>query len=140
MNDCIFCKIINGDVPSYKVYEDEFVYSFLDLSQTTLGHTLLIPKKHVKDVFEYDEKLAEAVFGRVPLVANALKQALPDLQGLNIINNNGELAGQSVFHSHIHFIPRYTNSDTFTLKFTDNSSHYQPERLAKLAEEIKNEI
>lgn len=140
MIDCIFCKIINEDVPSFKVYEDEFVKAFLDLSQTTYGHTLLIPKKHVKDIFEYDENLAQNVFSRVPKIAKAMKKQLPDLKGLNIINNNGALAGQSVFHSHIHFIPRYNEEDSFNLKFHDNSHKYQDEQLSKLANDLEKAI
>lgn len=143
MNDCIFCKIITGEIPSYKIFEDEYVYAFLDLSQTTYSHTLLVPKKHVKDIFEYDESLAKAVFSKIPLIADALKNAIPQLQGLNIINNNGSIAGQTVFHSHIHFIPRYNDKDTFILKFHDNSEQYSSEKLSQLAnniaEKIKNE-
>ncbi|BDR56403.1 HIT family protein [Xylocopilactobacillus apis] len=143
MNDCIFCKIINGEVPSYKIYENEFVYSFLDLSQTTYGHTLLVPRKHVQDIFAYDENLAKNVFSSVPLIAKTLEESLTGLKGLNIINNNGTIAGQSVFHSHIHFIPRYNDKDTFTLKFTDNSKSYSENDLTglanKMSEKIKNE-
>jgi histidine triad (HIT) family protein len=138
--DCIFCKIINGDVPSYKVYEDEFVKAFLDLSQTTYGHTLLVPKKHVKNIFDYDENLAQNVFSRVPKIAKAMKKQLPDLKGVNIISNNGALAGQSVFHSHIHFIPRYNEEDSFYLKFHDNSGKYQSDQLIKLADELSEAI
>ncbi len=144
MKDCIFCKIINSEIPSYKVYEDEDVYAFLDISQTTPGHTLLIPKKHVKDIFAYDQTLAQKVLGKIPLIARALKKSLPNLNGLNLISNNGKIAGQAVFHSHFHFIPRYNEKDTFTLKFHDNSKNYSAEVLNKLAQsigkQIKNEI
>src|SRR5699024_12451391 len=113
MTDCIFCKITNGDIPSYKVYEDEIVYAFLDLSQVTAGHTLVVPKQHVDDIFEYDEELAAAVFARIPKIARALEKAFPDAKGMNIINNNKELAYESVFHSHIHMIPRYSQEEDF---------------------------
>ena len=72
MTDCIFCKIIDGEIPSYKVYEDDVVCAFLDISQTTPGHTLVVPKKHVKDIFEYDGDLAAEVFARIPKIARAL--------------------------------------------------------------------
>lgn len=79
----------------------------MDISQVTPGHTLVIPKVHVTDIFEYDEALAAEVFARVPKIARAIEKAFPEINGLNIINNNKELAYQSVFHSHIHLIPRY---------------------------------
>ena len=81
MDNCIFCKIIEQEIPSYKIYEDEAVYAFLDISQVTPGHTLIVPKKHVTDIFSYDEELASQVFARVPKIARALEAAFPDMQG-----------------------------------------------------------
>ena len=107
MTDCIFCKIIAGEIPSVTVYEDDKVKAFLDISQATLGHTLVVPKKHVSDLFEYDEQLASDVFSRLPKIARAIKASDPTIKGLNIVNNNGEVAYQTVFHSHIHLLPRY---------------------------------
>ncbi|MGX6961546.1 HIT family protein [Vagococcus xieshaowenii] len=140
MTDCIFCKIISGDIPSYKVYEDEEVLAFLDLSQVTKGHTLVIPKKHVTDIFEYDEDLAATLFARVPKIARALEQAFPDMQGLNIVNNNKALAYQSVFHSHVHLIPRYSKQDGFSLSFANNQADYTPEAMEQIAHAIKKEV
>ncbi|MFZ8764904.1 HIT family protein [Enterococcus diestrammenae] len=137
MTDCIFCKITNGDIPSYKVYEDEIVYAFLDLSQVTAGHTLVVPKQHVDDIFEYDEELAAAVFARIPKIARALEKAFPDAKGMNIINNNKELAYQSVFHSHIHLIPRYSQEDDFSIHFGDHSQQYSPAEMQKIADTIQ---
>lgn len=108
-----FCKIIDQEIPSYKIYEDEKVYAFLDISQATKGHTLVVPKKHVNDIFEYDENLAADLFTRIPKIARALEKAFPEMEGLNIINNNKELAYQSVFHSHVHLIPRYSKRMIF---------------------------
>lgn len=122
MPDCIFCKIVAGDIPSVKVYEDDQVLAFLDISQATKGHTLLIPKRHVQDIFAYDEDLAAAVFTRLPKLARAIKASDPAITGLNILNNNGEVAYQSVFHSHIHLIPRYTPADDFSIHFGDHSA------------------
>lgn len=139
MENCIFCKIINQEIPSYKVYEDEKVYAFLDISQTTKGHTLLVPKKHVSDIFEYDPELAGEVFSRVPLIAKSLEKALPEMQGLNILNNNRELAYQSVFHSHIHFVPRYSDKDDFSIHFGHHQDAYTAEELTKLASSIQRE-
>lgn len=117
MTDCIFDKIINKEIPSHIVYEDDVVLAFLDLSQVTPGHTLVVPKKHVPDIFAYDEDLAAAVFSRIPKIARAIKESDPAIKGINILNNNGAVAFQSVFHSHIHLIPRYTEEDGFGLKW-----------------------
>lgn len=140
MNDCIFCKIINGEIPSSKVYEDDKVYAFLDISQVTKGHTLVIPKEHVKDIYELDETLAADFFARVPKLARALKEAFPDMKGLNLVNNNEPLAYQSVFHSHIHLIPRYQEDEGFALKFEDNQNKYQQEELSEIANSINQFI
>ncbi|MBP1047257.1 HIT family protein [Enterococcus sp. BWM-S5] len=140
MEDCIFCKIINQEIPSYKVYEDEVVYAFLDISQVTKGHTLVVPKTHVTDIFEYDSSLAAEVFARIPKIARALESAFPELEGLNIVNNNKELAYQSVFHSHIHLIPRYSKDDGFAMRFPNNQEKYSSEELKQIAETIAKQV
>ena len=84
----VFDKIINGEIPSYKVYEDDDVLAFLDLTQATPGHTLVVPKKHVADIYEYDEELAARVLGVLPKIARAIKASDDRIIGLNIINNN----------------------------------------------------
>ncbi|MDR1521658.1 MAG: HIT domain-containing protein [Streptococcaceae bacterium] len=140
MENCIFCKIIAKNIPSAKIYENEKVYAFLDLSQTTLAHTLLVPKIHVKDIFEYDEKIASEVFTHIPKIAQALEKALPDMKGLNIINNNRKIAYQSVFHSHIHLIPRYSSEDDFHIHFGDHSDQYTTTYLKRVAQKIEAAI
>ncbi|EST89772.1 HIT family protein [Vagococcus lutrae] len=140
MENCIFCKIINKEIPSYPVYEDDVVYAFLDITQTTKGHTLVIPKQHVTDIFEYDETLASELFSRIPKIARAIEQAFPECQGLNIVNNNRELAYQSVFHSHIHLIPRYSKEDDFGLTFNDNSQKYSTEDMTSIAQAIQEKV
>ncbi|WP_171332943.1 HIT family protein [Enterococcus cecorum] len=137
MEDCIFCKIINGEIPSYKIYEDEVVYAFLDITQVTPGHTLVVPKKHAKDIFEYEEELASQVFARIPKIARALEKAYPDMQGLNIINNNREVAYQSVFHSHIHLIPRFSPHDDFSMHFGNHQDQYNPTLMEAIAKRIR---
>ncbi|QBO35567.1 HIT family protein [Periweissella cryptocerci] len=137
MDDCIFCKIIKGDIPSYTVYEDDDVKAFLDITQVTPGHTLLVPKKHVADIFEYDETLAAAVFSKLPKIAKAIKAINGDIQGMNIVNNNGQVAYQSVFHSHIHLIPRYSSEDDFSMKFGDNSAVYGETQYEDVQKAIK---
>lgn len=129
---CVFCKIVEGSIPSYKVYEDSEVLAFLDLSQLTLGHTLVIPKKHVENVFELDSKTASILFDRVVEVAKLLKKNL-NINDLNILNNNGKLASQSVNHYHIHLLPRYEN-DGF--KFDANPNKLNEEEFINLQNQI----
>ncbi|KDB01588.1 putative cell-cycle regulation protein [Apilactobacillus kunkeei EFB6] len=136
MSDCVFCKIIDGEIPSYTIYEDEYVKAFLDISQATPGHTLVVPKKHVANIYEYDEKLSEQVFSRIPKIARAIQKSAPDILGMNIVNNNGELAYQSVFHSHFHLIPRYSENDGFSMSFQDNSDKYNEEAFEQIKANI----
>lgn len=140
MDDCIFCKIVAGDIPSYTVYEDDVVKAFLDISQGTPGHTLVIPKKHVANIFEYNPELASQVFARIPKIATAIKASNPDIKGMNILNNNGEVAYQSVFHSHFHLIPRYTDHDDFKMIFKDNSDNYDEESYKKFQKSIIDQL
>ncbi|NFA46923.1 HIT family protein [Pediococcus acidilactici] len=138
--NCVFCKIITGDIPSYTVYEEDVVKAFLDISKGTPGHTLVIPKKHVPDIFSYDPQLAADVFSRIPKIARAVRDSNPDIKGMNIINNNGKIAYQSVFHSHFHLVPRYTDHDDFGMRFVDNSSHYDEAQLTKIQNQIKDNL
>lgn len=140
MTDCIFCKIVNGEIPSYTVYEDDVVKAFLDISQGTPGHTLVIPKKHVPDLFAYDDKLAAEVFSRLPKIARAVKNSNPAIKGLNVLNNNGKVAYQSVFHSHIHLIPRYSDHDDFKMIFKDNSGNYDDAKYKQIQQSIINHM
>jgi histidine triad (HIT) family protein len=132
--------IRDGDIPSRKVYEDEHVFAILDTSQVTPGHTLLIPKEHVRNIFDYDEELASNVFAAVPKVARALKNFDSAVEGLNVLVNNEEVASQTVFHSHIHLLPRYTEEDDFGLEWAHNEDLYSDEELDQLQEKIVNEV
>ncbi|NJP36593.1 HIT family protein [Alkalicoccus luteus] len=136
---CIFCKIISGEIPSAKVYENEHVYAFLDISQVTKGHTLIIPKSHEKDVFELNEETAAELFKAVPAVATAINDTFQP-EGLNVLNNNKEPAGQSVFHYHLHLIPRYGAQDGFKAIWEEHSSDYDTETLQKMAQDIASAI
>ena len=142
MTDCIFCKIINKEIPSYTVYEDDDVLAFLDISQVSKGHTLLIPKTHVADIFEYDAELAACVFSKIPAIATAIKQHDPAIKGMNLLNNNGKLAHQTVFHSHIHLIPRYedTEVDGFGLKWQTHEADFDQEAFQAMTTAIKNRL
>ena len=107
---CIFCKIVDGAIPSKKVYEDENVLAILDISQATVGHTLVIPKKHFDNLLDVDNETYQYVMIGAKRVAKILNDKL-NLEGFNIINNCGEVAGQSVMHFHVHVVPRYKNDD-----------------------------
>lgn len=104
--DCIFCKIANGEISSSTVYEDEMFRVILDLSPATKGHALVLPKKHFRNIFDIDENTASRLFVVAAKVASAMQKSLGCI-GLNIVQNNEEIAGQTVFHFHLHIIPRY---------------------------------
>ncbi len=117
---CIFCSIVEGNIPSKKVYEDDEVLAILDISQTTEGHTLVMPKKH------YDNFLSmpKAEFSNLMAVTQSLAQKIMDnmnAAGCNILINTNAVAGQSVMHAHVHIIPRYDGNDTVTFNFSENS-------------------
>ncbi len=109
--NCIFCKIASGDIPSYTLYEDNLFKVFLDLSPTSFGHALLIPKEHYANLFELDDEIASKIFVLAKKVASAMKTSL-QCDGFNLLQNNGEIAGQTMFHFHIHLIPRYKDDNT----------------------------
>ena len=104
-NDCIFCKIIKGEIPSNKVYEDEFTYAFLDLTNDGLGHVLVIPKKHCVNVLDCDSQTLAHVMDTVKFISNHLVDNC-GFDGVNILNASGAGAEQSVFHLHFHILPR----------------------------------
>lgn len=138
-DDCIFCKIIKGDIPSAKVYEDDEVFAFLDISQVTKGHTLVIPKTHTKNIYETPPKVAKELFARIPAIANAIKEVYQPL-GMNILNNNEAAAEQSVFHLHLHLIPRYGEGDGYQLGWTTHNDDYTNDELQNIASEIHSNI
>ncbi|UJS27288.1 HIT family protein [Macrococcoides canis] len=106
MSETVFSKILKGEIPSYKVYEDEYTYAFLDISQVSRGHTLVIPKNAAPDMLSIDPSDLQHVITSVQKVAKAVDKAFqPD--GINVIQNNRAFADQSVFHLHFHIIPRY---------------------------------
>src|SRR5690625_521692 len=134
-DDCLFCKIIDGDIPSAKVYEDEHVFAFMDISQVTKGHTLIIPKIHTKNIYEKTEEVAGHLCASVPKIANAIKKAY-NPSGMNLLNNNEADAGQTVFHYHIHLIPRYDANDGFGINWKVNRDKYSEEDLQSIAKDI----
>lgn len=140
MTDCIFCMIRDGEIPSKKIYEDDNIFVILDQSQVTVGHSLIIPKKHIRNIYDYDTQLAGEVFRALPKISRALRDFHPDVKGLNILINNEEIASQSVFHSHIHLIPRYNNQDDFDLQWADNADKYSDEKMEEIRKSIVKKL
>jgi histidine triad (HIT) family protein len=139
MTNCIFCKIVNGDIPAAKVFENEHVLAFLDISQVTKGHTLVIPKIHKENLYELTPEIARNLYEVVPSIAKALKTEFKPV-GLNSVNNNGELAGQSVFHFHLHLIPRYGKGDGFGAVWKSHQDQYNGEELKEIAQNISKHL
>ncbi len=129
---CVFCKIVNGEIPSYKIYENETTMAFLDISQNTKGHTLVIPKKHIENIFDLDDYTAKELFSTVTKTVKLLKNKL-HFEDVNILNNNGPKAGQVVNHYHIHIIPRYGNDECY---FHEAPHDANFEELTKLHKQI----
>ncbi|CAM3170679.1 histidine triad (HIT) family protein [Lactobacillus bombicola] len=135
--DCLFCKIIRGEVPSYTIFENEDIYAFLDLSQVNPGHSLMIPKKHIVNLFDYTPNEAQKYLQYIPTIANAIKQFDSKITGMNITTNNGTSAGQVIMHSHIHFIPRF-EGDGLTTATRNNEKKYTKADYQKIATQIKS--
>lgn len=108
--DCIFCKIISGELPSCKAYEDENFLAFMDINPAVRGHTLIIPKYHCKNILDTPDDVATNFYTVIKKVSIAVKSAF-DAEGIFIFQQNEKAAGQEVFHSHVHIVPRYKNDD-----------------------------
>jgi len=139
MTACIFCKIIEGTIPSVKVYEDEHVLAFMDIVPVTKGHVLLIPKTHRENIYDLTAEEAAQLFSVVPKIANAIKDEFKPA-GMNLLQNNGAYAGQAVFHSHLHLIPRYDETDGFQLTFETKDSETSMERIQEVAAGIRMKL
>lgn len=116
MENCIFCKIANGEIPAATLYEDENFRVILDLGPASKGHALILPKSHAANIYEMPDELAGKAMILAKKMAGALTKAL-NCDGFNIVQNNGECAGQTVFHFHMHIIPRY-KGDTVNIGWT----------------------
>jgi histidine triad (HIT) family protein len=135
MDDCIFCKIIKGEIPSHKVYEDEYTYAFLDIAPNNHGNTLVIPKDHVENIYSIPSETLCRLILTVQKLAIAVKNGT-DADGVNLIMNNEPAAGQEVFHAHFHIVPRLIN-DGFT---TWPHKSYLPGEAEAVLEKIKSAI
>lgn len=130
--DCIFCKIANGEIPSKTLYEDENFRVILDLAPATKGHALILPKEHAANLYELPEETAAKVLGVAKTVAVQMKEKL-QCDGLNLVQNNGEVAGQTVNHFHLHIIPRYADDGQ---KIAWEPGESTPERLEMVRKQI----
>lgn len=106
--ECIFCKIANGEIPSTTLYEDNDFRVILDVNPASKGHTLILPKKHAENLYDLPDETASKALVLAKNMASKIEKAL-ECDGLNLVQNNGETAGQTVFHFHMHIIPRYKN-------------------------------
>ncbi len=133
---CIFCKIANGDIPAATIYEDEQFRVILDLGPASKGHALILPKNHFADLLALDEETSAKVLALAAKIGAAMKKSL-GCAGFNLVQNNGEAAGQTVFHFHMHVIPRYEGGPKMVSWEPGAPSG---EELAELAESIKKEL
>jgi histidine triad (HIT) family protein len=124
MNDCVFCKIVEGQIPATKVHEDELTLAFMDIGQVNPGHVLVAVKPHVENIFGLDDKHAAAVFQTAARVARAVEMAYAP-EGVTLYQANGAAAGQTVYHFHLHLVPRYTNDGMNLTWPTKNPSREQ---------------
>lgn len=135
-DDCLFCRIISGDIPSFKVYEDEHTLAFMDINPANDGHCLVIPKEHSQDVFVIAEDSIAAVVKSARRVARAVQTTLQP-EGVNLLQSNGATAGQSVYHFHMHVLPRRAGDE---LKMNWGMKPGDMQRIGELATRIAGNI
>ena len=135
MDTCVFCKIIKGELPATKLYEDDTALAFLDISPVNIGHTLVIPKEHFENILETPEDTIAHMMKVVKKISHGMEALKPD--GININMNNKSAAGQVVFHSHIHVIPRFIG-DGFGL--WHGKRPYNDGEKEEVAEKITNAL
>lgn len=135
MDNCIFCKILSGEIPSTTVYEDDDFKAILDVNPAARGHVIILPKKHAANIYELPDEDASKVMVVAKKIATAVRDAF-HCEGVNILQNNGEAAGQTVFHLHVHVIPRFSG-DTVNIGWKPGD---MPEDMDVIAAEIKGKL
>ncbi len=135
-DNCIFCKIIDGKIPSATVYEDEDFKAIMDIAPAAKGHIILLPKKHCENLFELEEEITSKALLVAKRIALAMKEEL-GFDGMNLLQNNGEAAGQTVFHFHIHLIPRFVKDQ---VKMTWKTGSYAEGEAVRIAKAIADRI
>lgn len=133
--ESVFSKIIKREIPAHIVYEDDFVIAFLDITQATKGHTLIVPKVQYETIFDMPADLSGKVFEVATIVAKAIQKAFSP-EGMNILSNNGAFASQSVFHFHLHLIPRYQSDDLTNMKMVNHVNEVSRQEFEKRKEAI----
>lgn len=136
MSKCVFCKIVSGDIPSSVLYEDKDFKVIMDISPASRGHAIILSKKHFENLYELEDDVAENVLIVARKVAMAMKEEL-GCDGINFLQNNGEAAGQSVFHIHFHLIPRYKNDN---VQITWTPGKYEDGEAMELADKVASRI
>lgn len=136
MSNCIFCRIMAKEIPATVVHEDEHTLAFMDIGQVNPGHVLVAVKKHADNIYALDEAQAAAVFRSAAAVARAIRAAF-EPQGLSVYQANGTAAGQTVFHLHIHLVPRYEGDG---MALTWPVKNPPREKLAQYAEKIRAKL
>jgi histidine triad (HIT) family protein len=135
-DDCLFCKMVAGQIPVTKIYEDEIVLSFLDIGPISDGHTLVIPKQHFEKLHECPAELLGRIFSHIGRIAGAVSAAM-DSDGYNILCNNGRAAGQLIEHLHFHIVPRNTGDGLFK---SWPSFKYKEGKIDSIAEAIREHL
>lgn len=135
----VFSKIIAREIPAHFVYEDDHVAAFLDIAQTTKGHTLIVTKTEYTDISELPEDVAAHLFSVATKVSKAVQKAFR-AKGVNILGNNGAVAGQTVFHFHLHIIPRYDVRDELTIRLKNNHGNVNYSDYKERAESIREAL
>ena len=133
-SDCIFCKLANGVFPTNFIYEDEDFKVILDANPATKGHSLILPKKHFKNLLDADEEVLKKALPLAKKLSNKLIEVLK-CDGVNVLQNNNEAAGQAVFHLHIHLIPRYKDQKEHILSWKANK--FSDDEMKNIAESLK---
>ena len=136
MSDCIFCRIVAGQIPANKVHEDERTLAFMDIGQVNPGHVLVAAKPHVENIFGLDDALAAAVFQTAARVARGVRKAFAP-EGVTVYQANGAAAGQTVFHFHLHIVPRHAKDG---LQLTWPAKHPPREELEASAAKIRSAL
>lgn len=129
--NCIFCKIIKGEIPCYKIYEDEYTLAFLDIAKDVDGHTLVVPKKHVSNILDADTETINHVMKTVKLISNHYVEKC-GFSGVNVLNNNGKSAEQAINHLHFHIIPRIENDNIYVFPKFQGAKYTLEDTLNKL--------
>jgi histidine triad (HIT) family protein len=136
MDNCIFCKIVNKTIPAHIIYEDEVVVALLDIAQSTPGHSLIILKAHSDNITKANENDLAHAMKVVKRIVSKQLELLPNIIGVNVINNVLAGSGQSVMHTHIHMVPRF-NGDAFNIKWVNNGGSVTPTIMEELKAKLK---